>query len=204
MDRLLALASVRENAQKAGEARDAATETIFLNVYGSPMLQALAGLRGEQPLAHRIERDLLREAKAAQMHAALELRFEHGGLEEAVLRSLVYIRLPDGKVDERGFAALKLIRAARPPEKRMDLAHFKEILRDQFLLLLMDEERAIAALPKLLGADSSERKAGLDALHRVLAARGALSAEAKRRLARVEVLFEVRPEKSRKGELTNA
>ena len=30
-------------------------------------------------------------------------RFEVGGVEEAVLRALIYIRLPEGSVDERGF-----------------------------------------------------------------------------------------------------
>jgi hypothetical protein len=187
-----------------GEARDAATELFFLNTYGSPMLQALVGLGGERLPPHRIDRDLVREANAARMRAELEHRFEAGGPEEAVLRSLVYIRLPEGKVDERGFAALKLIRAARPAEKRMSLARFKDVLRDQFLLVTADEERAIAALPKLLGGDGSARKAALDALHRVLAARGELSAEGRRRLARVEVLFEVRPEKFKRAELTNA
>ena len=37
-----------------------------------------------------------------------ERRFEVGGVEEAVLRALVYIRLPEGSIDERGFAMLKL------------------------------------------------------------------------------------------------
>jgi hypothetical protein len=37
-----------------------------------------------------------------------------------------------------------------------------------------------------------------------LAARDDLSVEGKRRLARVEVLFEVRPEKLRKAEVTDA
>ena len=77
------------------------------------------------------------------MRSELEHRFEVGGLEEAALRALVYIRLPEGSIDERGFAVLKLIRASRPAGKRMSLARFKEMLREQYLLVRLDEERAL-------------------------------------------------------------
>ena len=99
---------------------------------------------------------------------------------------------------------LKLIRASRPVDKRMSLARFKEMMREQYLLVCLDEERAINALPKLLGADASERKAALDVLHRVLAARGDMSDEGRRRLARVEALFDVKPEKAVKAEAAHA
>ena len=33
------------------------------------------------------------------------------------MRALIYIRLPEGSSDERGFNMLKLIRASRPAEK---------------------------------------------------------------------------------------
>jgi hypothetical protein len=114
-------------------------------------------------------------------------------MPEAVLRSLVYIRKPDGVVDERGYTALKMIRAAQPPVKRMSLARFKELLREQFLLVCLDEERAIATLPALIGEDAAQRKTGIDVLHRVLGAAGVESDEGRRRLARIEALFDARP-----------
>jgi hypothetical protein len=49
-----------------------------------------------------------------------------------------------------------------------------------------------------------ERKAALDALHRILAARGDLSGDARRRLARVEVAFDVKPDKISKAESAHA
>jgi pimeloyl-ACP methyl ester carboxylesterase len=177
--------------QSFGEIRDAMTETMFLNTYGSPWLQALVGLGGEvEP--RRIERDLLRKANGSRLRTELEHRFETGGPEDAALRALIYIRLPEGTIDERGFSALKLIRASRPAANRKTLAQMKEIVRQQYLLLRLDEERAIAALPGLPGADGAQRKAVLDAVHQVLAARGALPDEAKRRLARVEALLETK------------
>jgi hypothetical protein len=182
-----------------GDFRDAMTEAVFLNTYGSPLLQALVGLGVQQAAPHHAERDLIREAREAQLRAELGQRFETGGLEEAALRALVYIRLAEGSVDERGFAMLKLVRASRPAAKRLSMARFKEILREQYLLVRLDEERALRSLPMLLGEDDAGRKAALDVLRRVLAARGEMSDESARRLARVEELFGVRLAKAVKA-----
>lgn len=178
------------------ELRDAMTETVFLNVYGSPVLQALVGLGVEQATPHRIERDLVREAREMQLRAELEQRFESGGLEEAVLRALIYVRLAKGDIDERGYTVLKLVRASRPVAKRPSLARCKEILREQYLLVRLDEERAINALPTLLSEHDISRRGALGVLHRVLAARGEMSDEETHRLARVELLFGKRPDRA--------
>ncbi len=186
-----------------GEFRDTMSEMVFLSTYGSPVLQALVGL-GMQQGPQRIERDLARETAQIRMRAELEGRFDVGHVEEAVLRALVYIRLSDGSVDERGFTILKHVRDSRPAARRLSLARFKEMLREQFLLVLLDQKRAVAALPKLLGADAAERGMALDVLHKVLAARGDLSEEGKRRLAEIERLFAARPAKSRAAEDAHA
>ncbi len=178
--------------QAYGEVRDAMTEAMFLTAYGSPLLQALVGLGQQAPVLRHVERDLTREAAVERVKARLEHRFSAGHLPEATLRTLVYIRRPDGIVDERGYTAMKMIRAAQPPARRMSLARFKEVLREQFLLVYLDEERAIETLPALLGDDPVQRKAALDALHRVLEASGIGSDEGKRRLARIEALFDVK------------
>jgi hypothetical protein len=94
---------------------------------------------------------------------------------------------------------LKLVRASRPAAKRLSMARFKEILREQYLLVRLDEERALRSLPMLLGEDDAGRKAALDVLRRVLAARGEMSDESARRLARVEELFGVRLAKAVKA-----
>jgi len=187
-----------------GEFRDAMTETIFLNTYGSPLLQSLVGLGVQQATPQRAERDLVREAHEARLRAELEGRFDVGGPEEAALRALIYIRLADGSIDERGFAVLKQIRASRPAARRISLARFKEILREQYLLVRLDQERALGAVPELLGDDDAARKATLDVLHRVLAARGDLSDEEKRRLTRVEALFGAVPAKAVRAETAHA
>ena len=178
--------------QSFGELRDAMTETVFLNTYGSPLVQAFAGLGAPETAPRRIERDLAREADAARLRSELERHFEVGGPEEAALRALIYIRLPEGVIDERGFSVLRMIRASRPVAKRRSMAQVKEIMREQYLLVRLDEERAISAIPKLLGANVPDRQAMLDVLHRVLAASGQLPDKGAQRLARIEALFEAK------------
>jgi len=130
-----------------------------------------------------------REAAAKQAAVHLEQQIDQGGLVEAAVRALIYVRLPEGKVDERGFTALKQISAELPAAKRIGLTRFKEIVKDQYLILLMDPERAIAALPKLLPDNRRQCDEALALVRRVLAARGALPEEGRRRLQRIEAIF---------------
>jgi hypothetical protein len=186
--------SIANGLEAWGKARDIMQEEIFLNTYASPWLQALVGLRadGSSP-TRRGERDLAREAIAKQTAAYLEQRIDEGGLLEAAVRALIYVRLPEGKVDERGFAALKQIGAELPSAKRIGFAKFKEVVKEQYLILLLDTERAIGALPKLLSDDGRQGEEALALVRRVLASRGALPEEGSRRLERIETLFAAPP-----------
>src|SRR5690242_5783876 len=173
-----------------GRARDVMQEEIFLNTYASPWLQAMVGLQADGASGRRrVERDLAREAIARQTAAFLERRIDQGGVLEAAVRALIYVRLPEGKADERGFAALNQISAELPAAKRVGFARFKEIVKEQYLILLLDAERAITALPKLLPDDRRQCEEALAMVRRVLAARGGLSEEAARRLERMQAVF---------------
>jgi pimeloyl-ACP methyl ester carboxylesterase len=173
-----------------GQARDAATEAFFFNTYGSPIVQAMVGLRADETSAsRRIGRDVAREVAAGEAAVHLEQRIDQGGLIEAAVRALIYVRLPEGKVDERGFAALKQISAELPAAKRIGLVRFKEIVKEQYLILLLDAERAIASLPKLLPSNRRQCEEALALVRRVLAARGALPEEGRKRLERIETMF---------------
>ena len=186
------------------DVRDTMTEMVFLNTYGSPWLQALVGLGTQQTdIPNRIERDLRRDAAVAQLRAQLEHGFEHGKIEDAAVRALIYVRLREGAVDERGFATLKLIRESRPENRRLSLAEFKQIVRQQYLLVLLDEKKALETLPKLLPSDEAECRSALEAIRRVLSAVGPLSDETKGRLTRIEELFDVKRRKPQK-ETANA
>ena len=54
------------------------TETIFLNTYGSPLLQAMVGLGVQQTTPQHAERDLVREAREAQLRAGTGASFRSG------------------------------------------------------------------------------------------------------------------------------
>ena len=171
--------------------RDTLQENFFLGVYGSPMLQALVGLGAEaQSDGRRIARDLGRETVAARLSGDLLSKIEQGGPVEAAVRAMLYVRMAEGRVDERTFAALKQI-AAEHKDLRVGFARFKAIVREQHLMLLVHQELALKALPKLLPADRGQRAVMLDLVRRVVTARGALPEESRRRLDEIETLFDV-------------
>jgi hypothetical protein len=186
-------------------ARDAAGETIFLTIYGSPLLRAAVGLgEVEDTSGRRIGRDLAREADEARARAELETRFEAGEPVEAALRALYYIHQAERNVDEREYAIVRQIRADLPPAERRSFAELKQVLKDQSLLVRLDAERAITAIPKLLTERPDRSRAALEALHKVIDARDGLSEEGRRRLARVDALFEARPAGVTRMEATHA
>src|SRR5271166_1292408 len=171
-------------------ARDAAEERMFMAAYDSPLLQALVGLRADGAETRRhVEHTLTREAAVQRQRADLSNRIGQGSVIEAALRALIYVLGPQRRFDERSFTVLKEINSERPPEKRISLLKFKELVKEQNMIMALDQERALAAISKLLPADRAERSAAVEAIGRILAAGGAMPDEEKRRLARVEALF---------------
>jgi hypothetical protein len=95
--------------------------------------------------------------------------------------------------DERAFATLRELRARVPANERLSLARFKEVVQEQHMILQLDEERAMAALPRLLPESAEERKRALEGVRQIMTAAGGLSGEAERRMRRVAELFEAHP-----------
>jgi hypothetical protein len=165
-------------------------EGIFMATYGSPLLQALVGLRADGAQTRRhIERELAREVAIERTRAELERRIEQASPIEAALRALIYVLHPQQSFDERSFKILKEINSELPETERISLARFKEMMKEQFLILVQEPERAVAAIPMLLPAGRGERNSLLGVIRQVANSDGALPQESKRRLARVETLF---------------
>jgi pimeloyl-ACP methyl ester carboxylesterase len=172
------------------DSRDAMVEGIFMATYGSPLLQALVGLRADGAETRRhVERELAREAAIQRKRAELDRRIEQGSPIEAALRALIYVRQPQQTFDERGFNILKEINSGLQEGERISLAQFKEMMKEQFLIVMQEQERAVAAIPMLLPAGRGERNALLGVIRQVANSGGALREESKRRLARIEMLF---------------
>jgi hypothetical protein len=176
-----------------GSARDAMSEMMFFYTYGSPLLQVMLGL-GRETADRRGDKDVLREAIRGKRRADLEAQVDAGGTLEAVMRALIYVVEPEGGVDERGFAMLQELRAALPNGRAHPMSKLKLLLREQFLLMRAHEERAIAALPKLLPPDAEQRHKALEAVRAMIGVRGALGEEAKRRLRQIEKIFSADPD----------
>ena len=177
--------------ERFGETKDRSFEQMFLSVYGSPLLQALLGMRAsDEPPRHRPGVEPERLAFVQQRIAEIKARVAEGGAREAALRSLVYVGMAGAGVDERAFNELHQIRA---DHGAVTLDEFKRMLREQFFALLLDRDAALAAIPKMLPAGSSVRAEILGRIHRVVSAVGEPSGERAERLAQIEKLFGAGP-----------
>ena len=136
-----------ESSLKAyGDMRDRFLETTFHAVYGSPVPASASrpeGLRriSTSPAWHR--RGLPGLRRAARIDE-ITRNIAQGGPREAAIRALLYIRMPEGVADERGFRLLEHMR--EDTGSGLSLADFKTMVRDQFFTLLLDE-RATRSRP---------------------------------------------------------
>lgn len=174
-----------------GRLRGSTQEQFFVGLYGSPLLQALVGLAAsDAPPQRRPGDEPEHRAFVAQRAAELRARIGEGGLREAALRAIIYVRLPERTADERAFNLLRRIRAERGGD--LGLTDFKELLRDQFLMLVLDPEEALASMPKLLDdAPAAQIRDALEGVRQLVTAGGALGADAAARLEAITRIFEV-------------
>ncbi|MGO4685038.1 DUF3141 domain-containing protein [Hyphomicrobium sp. 2TAF46] len=169
--------------------RDNATEAWFHAFYGSPLLQALVGLRASRDNPrHRPGDDPAHLALVSEKIADLKNRMSEGGPREAVIRALIYVRMPDGIVDERGFNLLRRMR--EETGKGMSLATFKQVIREQFLMLLLDERRAIDGIPIMLARNPDLASRMKGKFERMIELVGVHSKMARTRLTEIEAIFE--------------
>jgi pimeloyl-ACP methyl ester carboxylesterase len=169
------------------EASETLSERMFLSVYGSPTLQAALGM---DPVATR----RLRKATKNPLHRELlqdridelKSRIPTGGLRAAIIRGLIYAGTSRAGIDERGFEIARRIRAEY---EGLPISEFKALVREQFNILLVDQEAALAAIPSMLPPDSETREKAYGIINQVLSARGELSAEDKKRMSEVAKLF---------------
>jgi hypothetical protein len=167
-------------------------ERMFLAVYGSPVLQAAVGIdpADTRPLRKAGKSPLHRELLRSRI-AELKSHIATGGLREALVRGLLYVGMARGSADERGLAAIRRLRAARDDKSRLTLAEFKALTREQYFMLIIDQEATLAAIPDLLPSDPHARRKAFATLREVLSAGGAIAGEAAERMQRIAGLFGV-------------
>ena len=179
--------SVVEALERFGEMKDRTFEQMFLGIYSSPLLQAMLGMRAsDEPPRRRPGIEPERLAFIHKRIAEIKARVAEGGALEAGIRGVLYIGMAGPGADERAFNVLRQIRGTHGS---LDLAQFKQILREQFFALLLDREAALAAIPTMLPADAAARAKILETVRRIVSAAGDLGEERAGRLAQVEKLF---------------
>src|SRR5262249_52881363 len=172
--------------------RDQFLETLFNSVYGAQALQAFVGLAGSDLAPrHRPGVDATYKAFVAQRIEELKRNIGKGGPREAAIRAALYIRLPEGVADERGFRLLQRLQSEAG--SGLSLAAFDKLVRDQFFSLVLDERRAIEAIPAMLAKDPELASRMANALGRLIEVVGVESPTGKARLQQMEKLFRKRP-----------
>jgi hypothetical protein len=173
-----------------GQWRDSLVEQTFMTVYGSSLVQNLAGL-GAKEGAPRSHPGVSPEHIDFVNNRRDELQklVSCGGLREASIRVLMYISQAQGGVDERSFNLIRRLRSTE--EQRLTLGAFKRIVREQAMVMVVDPHGAIEALPTLLESHSPDAlRHAIDFTQQVAMASGTLNEVGHDRLKQVIALFE--------------
>ena len=171
------------------DSQEALSEAAFLAVYGSPALQAAVGIHPQSTLSRRQEMSASHREMLQRRIAELKSRIDEGGLRAAAIRGLLYVGSARGMVDERSLEALRNVR--QDTAATLTLAEFKMLVREQFFMLLLDQEGALAAIPKLLPDNANARQEAFAAIRKVLSASAEISGEVAKRLKRIAELLGV-------------
>ena len=165
------------------DARDELVEQTFHAIYGSPLVQAACGIsQDDGPPRQRpgLSPSVLLAAEAEKRR--LKGRIAEGSAVDAAARVLVYIGKAQHRIEERTFDALRKLLLAYPEVAE---AEFKAAVREQWAILAVDERAAMEAVPQLLPADPTVRRAFCDFVQSTVAATGKLNADGQRRLSEI-------------------
>ena len=145
-----------------GAARDAMTEQLFHLTYGSPLPAGAGRARSDKatPRPRARARCCFANRRRRRKRAELEDQVRQGRRSRggASLDRLCPIAAKAAPTSAAS-PSLKQLHDAQPPGRPRTMAELKEVLRDQSLLLRLDEKRAVAAIPKLLPRDAEDRVA---------------------------------------------
>jgi hypothetical protein len=182
--------SIVDVLDKWRDMQEALSESLFLSIYGSPALQAAVGVDPNANPSPRPEMSEQHRKLLDARIAELKSKIGNGGVRECGIRALLYVGMARGMVDERGLEALRRMRR-EDTASRLTLSEFKTLVREQFFMLLLDQDASLAAIPKMLPQDTDHRRAVFAAIREVLSIGGDISGETAKRLNRVAQLFGV-------------
>jgi pimeloyl-ACP methyl ester carboxylesterase len=181
---------IEQSLDNFRDTRDAWQERLFQALYESPWLAALVGLAGktDPQRAPKPAAKLREELKQLKLQE-LQSQIEAGSVLDAWIRVMLYQGFEEPMFDERPFRLVQQLIGALPETERPTVEQLKEAVKRQMFTLLLDEERAINALPRLL-PDLRQRRQVLKFARLVATARAdQLSAAQERRFQRLEEIL---------------
>lgn len=164
------------------------SEQMFFSMYDNPMIQAMLGLKAsDAPPRSRPGKDPFYQALVKNKIEELRKKINHGGPREAIIRSILYVRLPENAPDERAFEMLNRIRKTYAAD--MSLPELKNLIREQLFMIMMDEKKTIDAIPLLIKGNEDKGEQMLDIVKKIVTAKGALSKPLEKRFTEIAKYF---------------
>ena len=170
--------------------RDAMYEGAFKAIYGSPWLAAAVGLSADSARRRGPRRGSQLQSWEYQELKRLkrliaESHIEQGTVLDGWVRIVLYVAREQQVFDERPYNLARRMIDERSPQARPSLDELKAAVKRQAFVLALDEERAVAALPKLL-TEGQQRREALQGARLVAGAGGQLTGDQERRFRRIE------------------
>ena len=171
------------------DGRDAWLERIFRVLSESSWVAAAIDHHGNADPLHSPRAVVSLHEELARLKAGkVAIPFESGTPFDGWVRLLVWAGMENKAIDERPFNLIRRLGKEQPTGPKRSLSDLKESIRQQMFVLLMDEERAIAALPGLI-PDAKDRARAIASARAVATAKGPLSEEQEARFQQVEQLL---------------
>jgi len=135
--------------------RDNWVEQVVKLAYGPLCLGAF--FPPKPPLEVKAEKTAEEQAKAEL--AALRGKFEQGGFPEAVARMLIAVMKQRGAIDRRSFMIANELSEQQPDKPVLTEADLHSLVAEQTILMQLDPEAALKALPRLLPLQADRERA---------------------------------------------
>lgn len=155
--------------------RDQTVESLFFTTYAP--LQTALRTEVDELLNRRQERlDRRSQEARAWIEQTMRPRMQEGGTAEATLRILLWLNRRRSSVDTQRFHLAEAALTRSALFQGLDSRRMRDMLRQQFFLLMIDETAALAALPRMI-PNTAERTTVLDIVDRMAAEVGGITAE---------------------------
>lgn len=167
---------------------ESTSEQMFFAIYGNPFLQAFLGMNdSDEPPRPRPSHNPLHAAHVKRRIEELKRKMDKGGPNEAMIRAILYVRMPENAPDERTFEMLNRICKKCAPD--LTLTELKDLIREQVFMIVIDEKRALETIADLLKGHEKHGAEMLELVRKTVTAKGKLSNPLEKRFEAVATYF---------------